>query len=300
MWYKEGVLNGIDIPPFWKVLRPDHLRGLVMVIGAPDSGKSTFCRYLYSQLLVHQRPCAYLDGDPGQSFLGPPTTLSLAIGDLKQPTQVWRRFVASISPRGNMLSMLTAVSRLMRKGFRQNAEVIVYDTDGLVDPLQGGIYYKFALIELLAPQAICFLSLENELQPLLNYFQRQNRHTVYHFYASSAVQPRSPDVRRQYRTAQFAAYFSSARQIEIDWREMPIWPAPRFFPNQLLALTDREGYCLSLAILLDHHVEAKRLQLLTPLSGIESIAGIHLSRLALDPQTFQTHLFAADTVSKED
>ncbi|MCS6907493.1 MAG: Clp1/GlmU family protein, partial [Anaerolineales bacterium] len=245
-------------------------------------------------------PCAYLDGDPGQAFLGPPTTLSLAMGDLEQPTTVWRRFVASISPRGNMLTMLTAVSRLMRKGFRQSAEVIVYDTDGLVDPLQGGIYYKFALIELLAPQAICFLSLENELQPLLNYFQRQNRHTVYHFYASSAVQPRSPDVRRQYRTAQFAAYFSSARQIEIDWREMPIWPAPRFFPNQLLALTDREGYCLSLAILLDHHVEAKRLQLLTPLSGIESIAGIHLSRLALDPQTFQTHLFAADTVSKED
>lgn len=269
-------------------MQPHRLHGLVMVIGAPDSGKSTFCRYLYAQLLDHQRACAYLDGDPGQAFLGPPTTLSLASGDLEQPRRVWQRFVASISPRGNMLTMLVAASRLVRKGFRQRAEVILMDTDGLVDPQQGGLYYKFALIELLAPQTLCFLSRENELQPLLNYFQRQNRTSVYHFRAAEAVQTRSLDLRRQYRTQQFAAYFSNAQQREIDWRDLPIWPGPRFFPHQLLALTDRAGDCLSLAILLDQHTASKRLQLLTPLSTLESVAGLHLSRLTLDPQTFQT------------
>ena len=280
--------DALDIPAAWKALRQNQLHGLVMVIGAPDSGKSTFCRYLYSQLLAQQRPCAYLDGDPGQAFLGPPTTLSLASGDLEHPTQVWRRFVASLSPRGNMLTMLTAISRLVRKGFRQKAEVILYDTDGLIDPQQGGIYYKFALIELLVPQTICLLSIENELQPLLNYFLRQSRTAVYHFRASAAVQPRSPEVRRQYRTNQLAAYFATAKFLELNWHEMPVWPGPRFFPNQLLALTDRDGYCLSLAILLDHQAETRQLRLLTPLSTLEPIAALHLSRLSLDPQTFQT------------
>ncbi|RCK74692.1 MAG: hypothetical protein ANABAC_1409 [Anaerolineae bacterium] len=284
----------IDIPAAWKALRPNQLHGLIMVIGAPDSGKSTFCRYLYSQLLAQQRSCAYLDGDPGQAFLGPPTTLSLTSGDLEQPTQVWRRFVATLSPRGNMLTMLTAVSRLVRKGFRQKAEVIVYDTDGLVDPQQGGIYYKFALIELLAPQAICLLSIQDELQPLLNYFLRQNRTAVYHFRASPAVQPRSPEMRRQYRTAQLAAYFAAAKSIELNWSEMPIWPGPRFFPNQLLALTDRDGYCLSLAILLDYQAETRQLHLLTPLASLQPIAALHLSRLSLDPQTFLTQFIPAE------
>lgn len=101
--------DALDIPAAWKALRPNQLHGLIMVIGAPDSGKSTFCRYLYSQLLAQMRPCAYLDGDPGQTFLGPPTTLSLASGDLQHPTQVWRRFVASLSPRGNMLTPLSTL-----------------------------------------------------------------------------------------------------------------------------------------------------------------------------------------------
>lgn len=266
-----------------------------MVIGAPDSGKSTFCRYLYSHLLAQMRPCAYLDGDPGQAFLGPPTTLSLASGDLQRPTQVWRRFVASLSPRGNMLTMLSAISRLVRQGFRQKAEVILYDTDGLIDPQQGGLYYKFALIELLVPQTICLLSIENELQPLLNYFLRQNRTAVYHFCASSAVQPRSAEVRRQYRTDQLKAYFATAKPLELSWHELPVWPGPRFFPNQLLALTDRDGYCLSLAILLDHRPANRQLRLLTPLSTCEPIAALHLSRLSLDPQSFQTQFIPNQT-----
>ncbi len=268
-----------------------------MVIGAPDSGKSTFCRYLYSELLASRRTCAYLDGDPGQAFLGPPTTLSLAMGDLEQPNKIWRCFVSTISPRGNMLTMLTAVSRLMRRGFRSTAEVIIYDTDGLVDSQQGGIYYKFSLIELLQPQTLCFLSLENELQPLLNYYQRHSRFAVYHFRASSAVQPRPPQMRRQYRTDQFLAYFSSARQIDLCWRDLPIWPSPRFFPHQLLAIEDCNGYCLSLAILLDHQPETKQLRLLTPLPTLEPIGGLHLSRIALDPQTFQTRLKLNETTT---
>jgi hypothetical protein len=47
-----------------------HLRGTLMVIGAPDTGKSTFAQYLYRRLCAESRCVAYLDGDPGQEMGG--------------------------------------------------------------------------------------------------------------------------------------------------------------------------------------------------------------------------------------
>ncbi|MDH7500916.1 MAG: Clp1/GlmU family protein, partial [candidate division NC10 bacterium] len=87
----------IDIPRPWQELNLD-LRGLLMVVGKADVGKTTFARYLYERLSEHSRKVAYLDGDPGQSTLGPPCTLTLALareGDQSFPPQgaVWMFFV---------------------------------------------------------------------------------------------------------------------------------------------------------------------------------------------------------------
>jgi hypothetical protein len=78
---REMTNQPLDIPPAWDkiVLREAH--GLLMVIGATDTGKSTFAQYLYRRLGAEPgRRVAYLDGDPGQSRLGPPTTMTLALG----------------------------------------------------------------------------------------------------------------------------------------------------------------------------------------------------------------------------
>jgi polynucleotide 5'-kinase involved in rRNA processing len=69
----------IDIPRQWEQLILTRLHGVLLVIGAPDVGKSTFAQYLFQRLCAESDCAAYLDGDPGQSRLGPPTTMTVAV-----------------------------------------------------------------------------------------------------------------------------------------------------------------------------------------------------------------------------
>ena len=85
----------MDILPEWESIDPAQLQGIVMVVGGSDVGKTTFSRYLYSRLKRTTKAVAYLDGDPGQGRLGPPTTMTLTSQQLdEEPFQskdpVWR------------------------------------------------------------------------------------------------------------------------------------------------------------------------------------------------------------------
>jgi polynucleotide 5'-kinase involved in rRNA processing len=68
-----------EILPAWEQLGLQSLNGILMVVGASDAGKSTFGRYLFRRLCASSAGVAYLDGDPGQGSLGPPTTMTLAL-----------------------------------------------------------------------------------------------------------------------------------------------------------------------------------------------------------------------------
>jgi len=81
----------IVIPLAWVSLCGEGLEGMVMIIGASDTGESTLARHLHQQ--PRRRGCraAYLDADMEQSTLGLPTTLNLALssepGDDRFPPQ---------------------------------------------------------------------------------------------------------------------------------------------------------------------------------------------------------------------
>jgi polynucleotide 5'-kinase involved in rRNA processing len=68
-----------EIPPEWKQLDLAGLSGTLMIVGPADVGKSTFSRYLFKRLCEIAPRVGYLDGDPGQSTLGPPGTMTLCI-----------------------------------------------------------------------------------------------------------------------------------------------------------------------------------------------------------------------------
>ena len=71
----------LEVPEQWESLVPQiqRTRGTVMVIGAPDSGKTTLTKYLVRELSRRGEAVAYIDGDVGQSILGPPTTQAMAV-----------------------------------------------------------------------------------------------------------------------------------------------------------------------------------------------------------------------------
>jgi len=287
-------MSSINIQPLpeWQDCLRGDLRGVLMIIGSPDTGKSTFARFLFEKLCQKGQRVAYLDGDPGQGTLGPPTTMTLVMnkpGDASFPPrgETRRWFIGSVSPRGHMLPMLTGAARLVEAARQAGAEVIVYDTCGLINPSDGGHALKLAKIDLLQPSIVFAIHKTDELETLIQPLRRRRRTQVVTLRPSLQVRQRDPLTRRQSRASRFAEYFTQAHLLEIVWSNLAIIPRPSFSYHQLLAMEDSAGFTLGLGILREVDLQRKRLNLFTPIASLENIDALRLGDLTLDPRTFQ-------------
>ncbi len=281
----------LDISSAWKQIDLADLRGTLMVIGAPDVGKSTFAAYLYRRLCAGRRRIAYLDGDLGQSTLGPPATMTLAMnasGDDSFPPEgkTWQRFIGAVSPTRHMLPVLVGASRLVQAAQDAGADTIVYDTTGLVSPAQGGPNLKLAKVDLLRPSVVFGIQRDRELEPILAPLQH-SRVRVVNLRPSPAIQPRDVLTRQAHRASKFARYFSAARPVTLDWSRLAIWPAPQFVFNQLVALEDADGFTLGLGIVTLSDPAARQVKLRTPLASSEGVRALRLGDVMVDPKTFR-------------
>ena len=263
----------------------------MLVVGAPDTGKSTFARYLYRRLCTCHARVAFVDGDIGQATLGPPTTMTLALGELGDdsfpPTGLcYRTFVGDVSPRGHMLPTLVGAHRLVQKAREMGATAIVFDTTGLVDPAQGGGELKRAKVELLQPAAVVGIQRESELEHLLVPLRRGHRTRVVDLKAAPAARPREVPVRQEHRAACFRRYFAQAQPLEVVWQRLAVFPAPAFTLHRLVALEDSTGLALALSIVTASDPLRGAVTLHTPHSSLAGVDAIRIGDLALDPHTF--------------
>jgi polynucleotide 5'-hydroxyl-kinase GRC3/NOL9 len=286
------VERHIYVPRAWEQLSAERLRGTLLVIGAPDVGKTTFAQYLYRRLCAAKQRVAYLDGDPGQSTLGPATTMTLSMGrtgDEAFPPQgqTWRHFLGAISPRGHMLPLLVGAGRLTSATYEAGAETVVYDTCGLVDPACGGLALKLAKVDLLRPAAIFALQRGRELEPLLLPLRRSNRVRVIDLRPVRDVRRRDVPARQAYRAAQFARYFATGKPLAVDWGRLAVFRSQSLMPHRLVALEDVDGFALGLGIVLDNDVQARHAVLYTPLASLAGVDALRLGDVIVDPQTFR-------------
>ncbi len=77
-------VDGDTIPHSWAMALEELLKIetrpiVAIVLGPIDSGKTSFCTYLTNKLLSGNNKVAVLDGDLGQSDIGPPCTVAYAI-----------------------------------------------------------------------------------------------------------------------------------------------------------------------------------------------------------------------------
>ena len=281
----------MDILPEWENIDLEQLRGTLMVVGASDVGKTTFARYLYDRLKRGNKDVAYLDGDPGQGRLGPPATMTLTSRQIdeepfQQQDAVWRTFVGSCSPMGHMLPVVVGAAKLSRAAYKAGIEVIVYDTTGLIDPNRGGIYLKFAKINLLRPSILFAIQRDRELDPLLRPLQLSGRLKVVKMPISPSVKSRDPESRSAFRAQHFAQYFSGAKLKILNWDNTAVFPGPSFRLNLLVAMENTEGYILGLGIVKQINEVSREVTLLTPLPSLKEINAIQLGDVELDPRTF--------------
>jgi polynucleotide 5'-hydroxyl-kinase GRC3/NOL9 len=280
------------IPLAWKQLDLEGINGVLLVIGETDTGKTTFARYMFSTLNSLGRQVALLDGDPGQSWLGPPTTMTLAStmgagDDFLKTNQTRRYFVGSTTPQGHMLPIIVGSASLIRSAFDKGIRTIVYDTSGLVDPRSGGLALKMAKIDLLRPQVVFAIQRHEELEPLMTPLRRSQRVKVIDLQTVPNVQRRDADERRRHRIRQYQRYFNTARTLNIHWSKLAVFPLPAFRIHQLLALENRDSFVVGLGIVIDIDRPRQRVELLTPLENLEGVDALHLGDILLDPRSFE-------------
>ncbi|MFB6287059.1 MAG: Clp1/GlmU family protein, partial [Candidatus Bipolaricaulia bacterium] len=152
----------------WQDLSIDDLRGLTLIVGASDTGKSTFAHWLTAHLSERGRDVAHIDGDPGQSDLGPPATITLR----QTHNEHWRWFVGATTPRGHTLPLVAGARRLADRA--RGADAIVYDTTGFVHSRGGGLHLKQALVDVLRPRTIVAIQAADELKPIVEPLRRRS------------------------------------------------------------------------------------------------------------------------------
>ncbi len=289
----------LDIPATWQKLPWERMRGTVMVLGAVDTGKSTLARYLVEMLQKSGLRAALLDGDPGQSTFGPPTTMTLtervdSAQAFKPLAPVQRYFVGSNTPQGHMLPLVVGAARLAEYAFQSGIETLVYDTSGLVDPGGGGVALKHAKIALLQPGLLIAIQREQELEPVLFALRRSACLRVVDLYPSAAVVPRSMVQRREYRAGQFARYFRNARSVVFNWIKIAVFPLPHFRLHGLIALEDHQGLTLGTGIVTELDRANRQVTLLAPPVKLEQVHALRLGDVLVDPHTFHDERLASD------
>ncbi|UCG14029.1 MAG: hypothetical protein JSU72_06035 [Deltaproteobacteria bacterium] len=282
----------LDIPSNWELIDPELLTGTLLVIGAPNVGKTTFARHLYQRLCQTWDRVAFLDGDPGQSILSPPTMMTLALGERGEDAfppqgQFWRSFVGAVSPRGHMLPMVVGAARLLRAASDAGTQVIVYDTSGLIDAAQGGMYLKLAKIDMIRPTVVFAIQYDLELKSLLEPLRRRRTVEVIQLRPSTGAKQRSFLTRQGHRAAQFARYFSGAHLLTVNWVRLAVFPAPSFVVNRLVALEDESGFALGLGIVQRIDRQFRQVVLYTPVTSLDRVDAIRMGDVVLDPQTFR-------------
>lgn len=100
-----------------------------MVAGPVNAGKTTLARWLAAQVSERYRTL-FLDADPGQSLIGPPTTLALSRVPIDPDRWLRLRFVGHISPEGHLLQMLSGLVRLVEAARWHRAQRLVIDLPG--------------------------------------------------------------------------------------------------------------------------------------------------------------------------
>jgi polynucleotide 5'-hydroxyl-kinase GRC3/NOL9 len=252
-------IEGSTIPESWRAaaeVMEEMNQGKVMVIGMTDVGKSTLCAYLVNRLLLRGLRLDIVDGDIGQSDIGPPTTVGASVPttsvssllDLKADAII---FVGHTSPRQVQSKISGALKRLSD---RRKDTLTIINTDGWVID-SDAISYKIRLINETKPDLVVALASESELQPILSGSRVQSVNVK----TAKQVLTRSQSDRREIRRASYARFLEGARIRPIPLQEVTISTprgsvqidklGTREANNLVVGLLNDEAYMLQIGIL---------------------------------------------------
>jgi polynucleotide 5'-hydroxyl-kinase GRC3/NOL9 len=193
-----------------------------LIVGPPDSGKTTFSLRLVNFLVDQGNIVGIVDADIGQSDIGPPTTIGLGIvkEKLTHLTEVTPKslyFVGRVSPEGRFLETLVGTKKLFQKAFELGAEKVVVDTSGLVSWPQG-IKLKFYKIELLKPDHLVITEGTESLTKLVSLCQNTSINII-QLQKPPSVRKKSFSERASFRERRFREYFKNSSIVSLPFSQ---------------------------------------------------------------------------------
>jgi len=292
----------ITPPKEWYALLDvlDKQKGIAILLGAPDAGKSTLAKFLIHQLCKRGLKVALVDADIGQSFLGLPSTIGLSIFKshpdwelILTPPELF--FVGSTTPEGHFPIHLQGVKKMVDKAISLNPDLILVDTTGFVLG-EAGKELKRRKIDLISLQFLLALQKSDEIEPILELYKENPLYKIYRLPLSEQVRPRSMEERQTYRTNKFRDYFKHSMVQELVIEGVRIEGEVRD-PNGdtlpldwvlringlLIGLKDRSDETLALGVIRNFLPEKKMVRVLTPLTDIQRIKTIQLSSQKVIP-----------------
>lgn len=193
-----------------------------LVFGTIDSGKSSFCTYLINQLLQEKRKVAILDGDLGQSDIGPPCTVAYTIvtkplTDLFNLKAKNAFFVGATSPSLASEKAIDGLAWLRSEITNDEPDFIIINTDGWTES-ECAVKYKIRLVEKLNPDIVFCIQQNDELAFLLNALRDCEKAVVTLEYPH-AIKQRDKEKRRNLRELGYIKYLRNAKvqSLPLSW-----------------------------------------------------------------------------------
>jgi polynucleotide 5'-hydroxyl-kinase GRC3/NOL9 len=239
----------IEIPDSWRRLGVENWGGGALVVGDVDSGKTTLAAWIAATAAAAGRRVGVLDADVGQSRLGLPGTMNLAIVDAASidPTLHRRWFVGATSPRGHMLPLVVGLGRLAGAAAAAGVDLLVVDTGGLVAPRAGGVALQHWSMELLQPREVVAICRGGELAPLLAPLVADARRRLHRLPPAAAVRRRSAAERAARREQAWERYLAGSEEMSVG--TLPVYDADRATPGTVAAWIDPEGFTSGLGVI---------------------------------------------------
>jgi polynucleotide 5'-hydroxyl-kinase GRC3/NOL9 len=265
----EATSDGPSIEPSWwdlvERLRASSAHRRVYVVGGADTGKTTLSQFLFGELGTDT---GFVDCDPGQSWVGPPTTLALcwSVARARPAALV---FVGSISPSGYFLQTVVGIRRLVEHGCTRGARRLVLDASGYAEG-GAGREFQYQAVDAVSGCELVALQRGDELEPLLRNFDRRCDVHVHRLEPSQAVRSRTRADRQAYRRRRFAEYFADASEHRMALQGVGmhgVLPQPwsdESCRGRMVAPCDAHGWALAVGLVDDIDVRAGTLVLRAP------------------------------------
>jgi len=217
-------IDGSTVPASWETASEEIVSmrkpNTVMVMGDVDSGKTSFCVYLANKALKRKLKVTVIDGDLGQSDVGPPSTIGFChikapVRDLFELEAENAYFVGVTSPSSVISKVITKLTSLKSTILETKVDFLILNTDGWVDG-EDAIRYKIELAKRVTPEVVVGIQRENEMAPILSALKDMKTVTVD---SPLVTRKRDREKRKILRQLSYKKYLKGAKvqSFPLNW-----------------------------------------------------------------------------------